>query len=155
MEIKKILVALDGGDQAEKALEAAIEIAKSGGAEIHLASAYALPIVYTSTLSMEGIYPDNSTVVETMYKIAHAQFEEILAAAAALVSSQNIPVFTEILEGSPGHMIIQRAEEKGVDLIAVGSHNRTAVDRFFMGSVSNYVVQHAPKLVLVAKENVK
>jgi nucleotide-binding universal stress UspA family protein len=52
-------------------------------------------------------------------------------------------------------MIIQRAEEKGVDLIAVGSHNRTAMDRFFMGSVSNYVVQHAPKLVLVAKENVK
>lgn len=151
MKIKKILVALEGGDQAAKALEAAIEIAKNSGAEIYLASAYVLPTAYQTTLSMEGIYPDNTTVVEALYKTTHAQLEKILAEAATLVSSQNIPVFTAILDGSAGHMIIQLAEEKGIDLIAVGSHNRTAVDRFFMGSVSNYVVQHAPNLILIAK----
>lgn len=151
MEIKKILVALDGGDQAEKALEAAIEIARNTRAEIYLASAYALPIVYQSTLSMEGIYPDNTTAIDYMYKTAYDQLGKILTKATDLVSSQNIPVFAEILKGSAGPMIIQLAEEESVDLIAVGSHNRTTLDRLFMGSVSNYVVHHAPNLVLVAK----
>jgi nucleotide-binding universal stress UspA family protein len=151
MEIKKILVALDGGDQAQKVLEAAIEISRNSGAEIYLASAYALPPVYQSSISMGGIYPDNPTVTEYMYKTTHDQLEKLLTDAAALVSSQNIPVFTEILDGAAGPMIIQLAEGKSVDLIAVGSHNRSAVDRFFMGSVSNYVVHHAPNLILIAK----
>lgn len=151
MKIKKILVAFDGGEQSQRALEAAMEIASNSGAEIYLASAYALPIVYQSTLSLDGIYPDNTTVINYLHETTHSHLEKILAEAATLVSSRNIPVYTEILDGSAGRMIIQLAEDKGIDLIAVGSHNRTAVDRFFMGSVSNYIVQHAQNLVLVAK----
>jgi len=151
MMIKKILVAYDDGNQSQKALEAAIEIAKNTGAEIYIASAYALPIVYQSTLSLDGIYPDNTTVINYLYDTTHTHLEKSLAEAAAKVSQENIPVYTQILDGSAGRMIIQLAEDKGIDLIAAGSHNRTAVDRFFMGSVSNYILHHAQSLVLIAK----
>jgi nucleotide-binding universal stress UspA family protein len=149
--IKKILVAYDEGKQAQKALEAAIEIARNTGAEIYIASAYALPVVYQSTLSLDGIYPDNTTIINYLYETTHTHLEKLLEAAAAKVSQENIPVLTQILDGSAGRMIIQMAEEKGIDLIAAGSHNRTAVDRFFMGSVSNYIMHHAKCLVLIAK----
>lgn len=149
--IKKILVAYDDGILAQKALEAAIDIAKNNQAEIHLVSAYALPIVYQSTLSLDGIYPDNTAVIDYLYQTNRTHLEKILLAAAAQVSQENIPVATQLLDGSPGRMIIQYAEDQKIDLIAAGSHNRTAVDRFFMGSVSNYILHHARGLVLIAK----
>lgn len=151
MKIQKILVAFDGGEQAQKALQAAMEIAKNGGGEICVVSAFQIPIVYQSTLSLDGIYPDNTTVIDYLYKTTHAHLEDILAEAADLVKANNIPVSTEILDGSPGRVIVQFAEDQGYDMIALGSHNRTAVDRFFMGSVSNYIVHNANNLVLVAK----
>ncbi len=150
--ISKILVAYDDGKQAKKALQAAIEIARPTGATIHLVSAYALPIVYQSTVSLEGIYPDNTAIMKFLQENSQTHLEAILKEAAAKVSAANIPVHTEILEGSPGRVIVQYIEEHGVDMVAVGSHNRTAVNRFFMGSVSNYILQHVKCLVLIAQD---
>jgi len=150
--IKKILVAYDDGRQAQKALAAAMDIAKGTGAEIHLASAYILPIVYQGTIASDGVFPDNTAVIDYLYNNSHTYLKKILAEAAEKVSQENIPVFTGILDGSPGKVITQYADEKKFDLIAVGSHNRSAVNRFFMGSVSNYILQHSKCLVLVAKD---
>ena len=150
--IKKILVAYDDGSQAKKALEAAIEIAQSTGAEIFVASAYTIPIVYQGSIASDGMFPDNTVIINYLYENTRSHLENILIEAAARVSQANIPVYTEILEGSPGKVITQFAESKSIDLIAVGSQNRTAVNRLFMGSVSNYVLHHAKCLVLVAKD---
>ncbi|MEQ8200968.1 MAG: universal stress protein [Syntrophomonadaceae bacterium] len=150
--IGKILVAYDDGNQARKALDAAMEIARGTGAVIHIVSAYALPIVYQSTVSLEGIYPDNTAIMKYLQENSQAHLTAILKEAAARVSAENIPVHTEILEGSPGRVIVQYIEKEGIDLVAVGSHNRTAVNRFFMGSVSNYILQHVKCMVLITKD---
>lgn len=150
--IGKILVAYDDGNQARKALDAAMEIARSMGATIHLVAAYALPIVYQSTVSLEGIYPDNTAIMKYLQENSQSHLAAILEEAATRVKAENIPVHTEILEGSPGRVIVQYIEEQGIDMVAVGSHNRTAVNRFFMGSVSNYILQHVKCLVLIAKD---
>ncbi len=150
--IGKILVAYDDGNQARKALDAAMEIAHSMGATIHLVAAYALPIVYQSTVSLEGIYPDNTAIMKYLQENSQSHLAAILEEAATRVKNENIPVHTEILEGNPGRVIVQYIEEQGIDMVAVGSHNRTAVNRFFMGSVSNYILQHVKCLVLIAKD---
>lgn len=150
--IKKILVAYDDGNQAKNALNTAIEIASHTGAEICVVAAYALPIVYQGTIALDGVYPDNTAVINYLQENSHAHLEKILTEAAAKVREANIPVKTEVLDGSPGRVISQYAEENGMDLVAVGSHNRTAVNRFFMGSVSNYILQHVNCLVLIAKD---
>ncbi|GGJ02687.1 universal stress protein UspA [Alicyclobacillus cellulosilyticus] len=56
---------------------------------------------------------------------------------------------TEI--GQPAPTICAVASEIGADLIVVGSHGRTAVDRLLLGSVSNGVVHRAKQPVLVVK----
>jgi nucleotide-binding universal stress UspA family protein len=150
--IKKIMVAYDDGSQAKKALDAAIEIAANTKAEIYLVAAYALPIVYQGTISIDGMYPDNTAIINYLQENSHTYFGKILAEAAAKVQEANIPVFTEILDGNPGRVLSQYADENGMDLVAVGSHNRTGVNRFFIGSISNYLLQHVKCLVLIAKD---
>ena len=53
--------------------------------------------------------------------------------------------------GDPGDMIVEAAESERADMVLVGSHGRGAVGRFFLGSVSEHVVRHAPCPVLVVR----
>jgi nucleotide-binding universal stress UspA family protein len=56
-----------------------------------------------------------------------------------------------IWDGEPGEAIVEAADAEAVDLIVVGSHERSAVGRFFLGSVSDYVVRHAKAPVMVVR----
>lgn len=56
-----------------------------------------------------------------------------------------------IWEGDPGESIVDAARSEQVDLVVVGSHGRGGVGRFFIGSVSDYVVRNAPCPVLVVR----
>jgi len=56
-----------------------------------------------------------------------------------------------IWDGEPGEAIVEAADAEAADLIVVGSHERSAVGRFFLGSVSDYVVRHAKAPVMVVR----
>jgi nucleotide-binding universal stress UspA family protein len=64
-------------------------------------------------------------------------------------------VHAEACAGSPGWEIIRKADEWEPDLIVVGSHGRTALGRFFLGSVSQRVVTEARSSVRVARRSTK
>ena len=53
--------------------------------------------------------------------------------------------------GDAGESIVEAAEAEGADLIVVGTHERGAVGRLFLGSVSHHVVRHARCPVLVVR----
>ena len=74
--------------------------------------------------------------------------------AQALVErgrEHGIEVSFLVWTGDPGDMIVEAAEAEHVDMVLVGSHGRGAVGRFFLGSVSEHVVRHAPCPVLVVR----
>lgn len=56
-----------------------------------------------------------------------------------------------VWDGDPGEAIVDAAEAEHADLIVVGSHERSTVGRFFLGSVSDYVVRHARAPVMVVR----
>ena len=56
-----------------------------------------------------------------------------------------------VWEGEPGEAIVAAADSENADLIVVGSHGRSGVSRFFIGSVSDYVVRHAHCPVMVVR----
>ncbi|PKM76106.1 MAG: hypothetical protein CVU90_14155 [Firmicutes bacterium HGW-Firmicutes-15] len=142
----KILVAYDDSSQAAKALDSAIEIAKKTASEIHLVSAYTLPINYWEGYS--GVTADmKASFLETTIK----HLNNMQAEALDKVKKENITVLAHVIEGKPGPCIVDLVEELNPDLIVIGAHNRGAVARFFMGSVSNYVLQESGCQVLVVK----
>jgi nucleotide-binding universal stress UspA family protein len=65
--------------------------------------------------------------------------------------AEGVPVSFLVWEGDPGNMIVEAAEAEHADMVLVGSHGRGAVGRFFLGSVSEHVVRHAPCPVLVVR----
>jgi nucleotide-binding universal stress UspA family protein len=56
---------------------------------------------------------------------------------------------TAVVEGRPADAIVEVAEERGVDTIAMGSRGRTGVSRVVLGSVAGTVVQNSPVPVTV------
>ena len=56
-----------------------------------------------------------------------------------------------VWEGEPGEAIVAAAESENADMIVVGSHGRSGVSRFLIGSVSDYVVRHAHCPVMVIR----
>ena len=80
------------------------------------------------------------------------------ASAAGDRLRKNFPgwdVSTEALYGSPAEELIRRAEEWGPHLVVVGSHGRTALGRFVLGSVSQKVLTEAYSSVRVARGRVE
>jgi len=62
-----------------------------------------------------------------------------------------VPTHEVIEEGDAADVICKEAADRGADVIVVGTHGRTGVKRFFLGSVSEHVVRRAPCPVLVVR----
>jgi nucleotide-binding universal stress UspA family protein len=80
-------------------------------------------------------------------EVAEAHTE--LANTAA--SLHNSPVDAVVEVGDAADVICRVADRLGVDVVIVGSHGHTGLARFFLGSVSEHVVRHAPCTVLVIR----
>lgn len=63
----------------------------------------------------------------------------------------HIPVRHVFLEGDPAEEIIQYAAKAGMDLIVMGTHGRTGMERLLVGSVAEKVMREANCSVLVVK----
>ena len=66
-------------------------------------------------------------------------------------ANPKIPVTHVLLEGDPATEITRYAAEAGIDVVVIGTHGRTGVDRLVMGSVAEKVMREAPCSVLVVK----
>ncbi|OPX87147.1 MAG: putative universal stress protein [Pelotomaculum sp. PtaB.Bin104] len=136
-----ILVAFDNQAQSKKALDMAIEVAKKFEANIYLVTAISVPAASKHEL--------------LDYKIddqVRKYIEEALKATAEEVEKEGVKVEPKVLYDLPGEAIVQYAKDKNVNLIVIGSNNRNALGRMFLGSVSNYVVHNAHSPVMVIKE---
>ncbi len=127
---KRILVAVDGSRYGDIAADAAAKMARHLYAPVLLVS-----VVRTSDLK-EGAHGD---AVEVIKRIEH------------FMNQASITVEVELLSGRPAEAILEIAKKKDVDLIVVGSHGRTGLDRMLMGSVSDRVIGYAECPILVAK----
>jgi hypothetical protein len=68
-----------------------------------------------------------------------------------LLRKDGVAADSVVKEGNPAKAIVEAASENECDLIVLGSHGRTGLDRILMGSVSQQVIVQAKCPVLVAK----
>ena len=64
---------------------------------------------------------------------------------------KTLTVESVILEGNPADEIVKFAEENDIDLIVMGTLGKTGIQRFLLGSVTENVIRHSKKPVLVIR----
>lgn len=144
----KILVAVDGSGFSRMAVKQAAQIAKAQGAQILL-------LTVSSVVNM-GSYGAVAYMPDSTWEVpSKDQALEILEEAAAFLREQGFNPRTIHRLGGISDTILEIADREGVDLIVVGSHGRTGLTRFLLGSVSSQVASHASCSVLVAKHPVE
>lgn len=143
--IEKILVAYDNGNKAQKALETAIDLAKGSKAQIHIVVSVKMPDFVSSVTT--------SAILKDLEEKSREYFVDILKEPEEKVIKEGLSVVTAILQESPGEAIVRYSEKEGINLIVMGSANRGKLERVLLGlgSVSNYVLQHAKVPVLIVK----
>jgi len=140
---KKILVALDGSEYSERALEKAISIAKMFNSQIIL-----LNVIKTEELDVIKQYSESSYDLVKSYLEQTA--EKLLTEAEDKAKKKGLEdVVKKILFGDPAEKIIDEANNENVDLIAIGTRGLTGVKRVVLGSTTQKVIRWTNKDVLV------
>jgi nucleotide-binding universal stress UspA family protein len=134
----KILIAIDGSDFSQAALESVIARPWPPDTEVKV-----LNVVEPPSLLMGREMAGPDPEFETVWKALREQAKDLVAKATDNLRGAQLNASTELVEGDPKSQIIDIAERWHADMIVLGSHGRTGLARFLMGSVSQAVVRHA------------
>ncbi len=142
IKLNKILVPIDGSKQAFEAVRRAVYIAQLNEAELMLLCVVDLnkEVAAFEQVSLSGYVP--SELKEGAYQLLAELMHEI---------PREVRTKSLVEVGRPSEIIVEKAEEEGYDLIVMGSRGFGTFKRLVMGSVSQYVLQHAHCPVLVVR----
>ena len=144
----KVLVPLDGSEIGEAVLPWAIFLAQTRGYSLVLAQAIPWPVVASDGM-MGGYVPPN--VYDDIMIAEREAATEYLDGVRARLVDQGVEVEVAVRDGSPYSMLLDLADELSVDAILMATHGRGGLPRTVLGSVANYVVQHATIPVLLVR----
>ncbi|RFZ81842.1 universal stress protein [Mucilaginibacter terrenus] len=157
MKISKILIAIDDSKYAEYAASYGFDLAKSFNAHVGLVHIVEPTVMPVSTVdSMTGL-PFAGTGLEEMevINIQNELSDNIVDRTIKKYAGElQVTHFNEF--GATADGIISCSKEFGADLIVMGTHSRTGIDRLLMGNVAETVIRtsHIPVLVVpLAEEN--
>jgi nucleotide-binding universal stress UspA family protein len=135
--MNKIVLGYDDTDASKRALERAAELTKAFGSELVVISV--TPVVAGGPRSGGPTDPTDSL----------EKHSEELAHARSYLEEQGIAAHYQPAVGDVSDTIVGLAEERGADLIVVGTREPNALERLFRQSTSNIVAHHAHTDVLI------
>lgn len=138
MKAKKILFPTDFSRSSDAPLEYATSLARDMGATLLLVHVEEPPLAYGGGEMYYG-------VAEPDYEALKKMLDNVKPADPA------VPCERRLISGDPATAIVELAAAEKVDLIVMGTHGRTGLRRFLMGSIAEAVVRTAPCPVLTFK----
>ncbi len=136
--MRKLLVPVDSSDNAMRALEYAIGLAKENGPiELHIVTAHEAAFDNPRTLAY--------LPKESLERLLQEHSESILGPAIEKAEAAGVTFTSEILVGPVPQAVVKRAEELGCDSIVMGTRGMGAIGSLLMGSVATKVI-HLTKL---------
>ena len=143
----RILVAVDGSDTSLLALSHAVELAMVFGSELTL-----LSVIDKFKLPFSAEYGLGAQ--ESHEQLVRGVLENLDNVTVELRGSHpDIRIDPRVEEGRPAKIIVDVAEEEGFDLIVMGSQGFGLIAGWFLGSVSNEVVNSCTKPLLIVKRS--
>ena len=145
-QYQRIMVAVDGSSESELAFKKAVNVAQRNDSELVLAHVIDTRAFQTVS-SFDGMLAEQAT---EMARQTLKDYEDYAR------KHQVTAVKTVIEYGSPKPIIAkQLPEDHDIDLIMIGATGLNAVERIFIGSVSEYVIRHAGCDVLVVRTDLE
>ena len=135
-----ILLPTDGSEGAEVAIDHALELAERYGSTLH--ALYVVERIHTADVGTEQI-------IGAM----RSEGKRAVAEIAERAEAKGVEAITEVRVGSPARDILKYADENGVDLVVMGTHGRTGLNRYLLGSVTEKVVRLSDVPVLTVRMN--
>ena len=153
MRYRKILVAIDRSSQAEAVFEQALELAKTEEASLMLFHCL------SSELQGSSLYADvygvrlvnYSHAMQEQLRKDREEARELLAKYCQISTAQGVPTEWDVKVGSAEKAISELANTWDADLVVLGRRGHRGLTEIVLGSVSNYVVHHAPCSVLIVQ----
>ena len=137
---EKILVAIDGSPASEKALAAAVDLAIHYKSDVTAISVAEVPEVV-------GMVDE----VDELRQAAETRFREIGQAAVEYAMRRGVALRSVVVRGHAADAIVRYAESESMSLAVIGQHGHSRIARFFLGSTSDRVSEHAPCSVMIVK----
>jgi len=141
--MEKVLIPFDGSTMARKALEFAYE--KFADDELIV-----LFVVNTSITYEPERYV--GVKLGEIYEKREAEGEKLLEEAGEIAEEYGCSISTVLDRGEPSKEIVKQVDDRDIDHVVMGSHSQGTIERFFLGSVSERVVERAPASVSVIRE---
>jgi nucleotide-binding universal stress UspA family protein len=138
--MRNILLGYDGSESAAKALEFAVNLARSFTSDLHVL-AVARPPEFGDEVETEAVV-ENS----------RRHYEQVLRAARAKLAHESVRTHFQVVVGHPAEQIVRYAEANHIDHIVVGHRGHTLFERWLIGSVARQVIAYAPCAVTVVRE---
>jgi nucleotide-binding universal stress UspA family protein len=142
------LVPIDFSEHSKKTIENATELAALTGASINILHVLQIPD-YPAAF-YQGLYVEHE-LVKTHVEMVTVEANAQLSTLAQQILGKGVDAKPILRLGNPYEEIVDAAKELAADLIVIGSHGRTGLGRFLLGSTAERVVQYAPCPVLVVK----
>ena len=143
----KILIAYDGSQAADTALQEVKRRPWPAGTQVHLVSVVDWPA------SLELPFPGGPEPgIEAARGAMVAKAKEALGeATSALSTRSDLDLSSQVRVGSPKHTLLDAIESWKPDLVVAGSSGKSGMQRLLVGSVCHALVTHAPCSVEVVK----
>ncbi|WP_436925914.1 universal stress protein [Halosimplex amylolyticum] len=134
-----ILVPTDGSDGASRALDEAVDLAAAFDATVHS--------LYVVDVSAVGPETGAVDLVESFEQMG----EDTTDAAVTRARDAGVDAVGSVATGRPHRSILDYVEENDIDLVVMGTHGRTGLERYLLGSVTEKVVRTAEVPVLTVR----
>ena len=136
----RVLVPTDGSTASEGAIDHAIDLATQYGATLH-----ALYVVDT------GSYSSLEGAADIVADELRTEGNEAVEAIGAQAEDADVAVETAVETGVVHRTIVDYVDTADIDLVVMGTHGRTGVDRFLLGSVAEKVIRTADAPVMTVR----
>lgn len=147
---QKILVPLDGSELAERALEPAFALAKAAGGELLMLSIPYLKHLFLAETAGYGLLWPEQSLAYTRDELA-----AYLQTLAERHAQPGLNLHSRVVEGDEASVIVDTAVSEKIDLIVMSTHGRSGLSHWYLGSVTEKVLQSAPCPVLVMRDAVR
>lgn len=158
MGFQKILIAIDNSQLTSSVFEQGLGLALFERGSLMLLHCLSNDLIGEPMVPVTvelGLYPE---IIDSSYDTWHSRYQKqrsqgqaILSHYCEIATNQGVPTEFDLQIGSASLCLCQTAKNWGADLIILGRRGRTGLAEALLGSVSNYVLHHAPCSVLVVQ----